>query len=405
MSGGRVFGEGESSAFLALGVDNLDTLEELFGDALGDALVRDLSRRLQPIVPHTAEIRVNRRHRLLIALPQFGRDAILQLVEALQTATASESFETRHGPVALTLSAGCAFGDGNDNLEGPALHALHGAMSGGVASVQIASGDAALLNYRSGLMQASRAAIGKPGSDHLTMAYQPVVRGEGGKIISFHECLARIRTPEGKVLTAASFMPAIERLGLAAMVDRQVLGLACDALANYPLARFSINIFPQTMQDLEWLKILEDRLADDATLAERLIIEVTETSALLDLKRTRAFMDRLRRYGASFAIDDFGAGHTSLGYLRDLRFDMLKIDGSFVRNVDRNPDSAFLIDTLVHVARRFDMMSVAESVQTPAEARCLNDLGVEYFQGFQFGSPSLMLEPTPSPMTMVAAQA
>ena len=126
---------------------------------------------------------------------------------------------------------------------------------------------------------------------------------------------------------------------------------------------------------------------------------------MLDPPRTRAFMDRLRAAGVSFALDDFGAGHTSLRYLRDFRFDMIKIDGRFVHDVQDDPDNAFMISTLVEIAQRFEMMTVAEAVQTPAEARCLSALGVEFFQGFQFGSPSLLLKPTPTPMPSIAAQA
>ena len=200
-------------------------------------------------------------------------------------------------------------------------------------------------------------------------------------------------------------MPAIERRGLAPTSDRQVLRMTIDRLREHPTTRFSVNIFPHTMQDAAWLRCFEEHVADEPDLGERLIIEVTETSALLDMDRTRLFMDRLRRRGVSFALDDFGAGHTSIHYLRDLRFDVLKIDGRFVRDVHKDPDDAFMIETLVRIGNRFDMMTVAEAVQTQEEARCLTDLGVEYFQGFHFGSPSLILEPTLSPMPIVAAQA
>jgi EAL domain-containing protein (putative c-di-GMP-specific phosphodiesterase class I) len=131
----------------------------------------------------------------------------------------------------------------------------------------------------------------------------------------------------------------------------------------------------------------------DPTLAERLIIEVTETAAMLEPARTLDFMDRLRRKGCAFALDDFGMGHTSFGSLRDFRFDIIKIDGSFITDITTNPDSRFFVTKLVEIAEYFDLMTVAEFVQGPAEARILRDLGVEYFQGFYFGAPSLLLDP------------
>ena len=139
----------------------------------------------------------------------------------------------------------------------------------------------------------------------------------------------------------------------------------------------------------------------DPALAERLIIEVTETAAMLEPARTLDFMTRLRRKGCAFALDDFGMGHTSFGSLRDFRFDIIKIDGSFITDVTTNADNRFFVTKLVEIGRHFDMMTVAEFVQGPAEARILRDLGVEYFQGFYFGSPSLLLGPGLKPEPVV----
>ncbi len=196
-------------------------------------------------------------------------------------------------------------------------------------------------------------------------------------------------------------MPAMERLGLATLVDRQVLILALDALSRQPGIRLSINIFPQTMQDAQWMMLLDEGTRHDPSLAERLIIEITETAAMLEPSRTRAFMDRLRHQGAAFALDDFGMGHTSFGSLRDFRFDIIKIDGNFITDVTTNPDSRFFVAKLVEIGQHFDMMTVAEFVEGPAEARILRDLGVDSFQGFYYGSPSLMLAPDVTPQPVV----
>ena len=390
---------------LALGIDNLGALEDLFGEMLGGEIAAAVRDRIAPVLPPGAPIRETSRRRFLMCLPALDETRTAILTETLQAVVAGDPILTGQGPVAVTLSAGLASGPLDSETETRAMHSLHHAMAKGVGTLRVARDDSALLDYRARLLTASRAAIGAVGDEDLAIAFQPVVRATGGRTISFHECLVRIRQADGRLLTAASFMPALERLGLAPFIDRQVLMMTFEALVRYPSARFSVNIFPQTMQDAQWMTSFEHAVASDPTLAERLIVEVTETAALLDMPRTRKFMDKLRDHGVSFAIDDFGAGHTSLAYLRDLRFDMIKIDGSFVRDVDQDSDNAFLIDTLVRIAERFDMMTVAETVQTPAEARCLAELGVGFFQGFQFGSPSLILEPTTSPMPMVAAQA
>ncbi|MEM0989650.1 MAG: EAL domain-containing protein [Pseudomonadota bacterium] len=392
-------------ATVALGIDNLSTLEELFGDEVRTALLDKVRAIFEQHVPQSVVMRQTQHNRFLLDMPGMDEQAVEHLVVTLQQAAARDAVPTTYGPVSVTISAGCAFvePDALDHThEASALHALHAGMADGVGAYRVARDDAALIAYRTRLMQASQAAMGE---QDLALAFQPVVRAEGSNVISFHECLVRIRKPDGGVLKAASFMPTIERLGLAPLIDRQVLMMTFEQLTLHPLARFSINIFSHTMQDRQWMLLFENAVCSDPTLAERLIVEVTERAALLDLGRTGDFMDRLRDYGVTFALDDFGAGHTSLRYLRDLRFDILKIDGRFIRDVNEDDDNAFLVETMVRIAQRFDMMSVAEAVQTPAEARCLSDLGVEFFQGFQFGSPSLILQPTPTPMPSVAVQA
>jgi EAL domain-containing protein (putative c-di-GMP-specific phosphodiesterase class I) len=292
------------------------------------------------------------------------------------------------------LSAGCVVGDDRQPaVEGSAArHALSEAMACGVGCIRFAEETGAAADHRQGIVAAAQIAMGAISNGDLVLAYQPVVSASGKNRAAFHECLVRVRERSGNLIAAAKFMPAMEQLGLASLIDRQVLVLALDALAQRPGIRVSINIFPQTMQDAQWMILFSEGTSRDPTLAERLIIEVTETAAMLEPARTLAFMARLRRHGCAFALDDFGMGHTSFGSLRDFRFDIIKIDGSFITDVTTNPDSRFFVAKLVEIGRHFDMMTVAEFVQGPADARILRDIGVEYFQGFYFGAPSLVLD-------------
>ncbi len=401
-------------ALLALGIDNLVALEEVFGEAIGAEILAEVERRLRAVVALFGSVASRPDRRLLVRLPGADAAHVGAMFEALQAAAAADAIETGQGPVAVTLSGGFALVAAADAAceasASAALQALHLAMKRGVASLERARDDRAGALHPTRpvqavqAVQAVRAAIGC-GDGRLAIAFQPVVRASGTLSISFHECLVRLQQPEGDLLPAAAFMPEIERLGLAPLVDRQVLGMTFDALARHPNARLSINVFPQTIHDRQWMTLFEKAAARHPVLAERLIIEMTESCSMLDPARTRAFMDRLRGYGVSFAIDDFGAKQASLHYLRDFRFDILKVDARLVRDIEPRSDHAFFVETLVSIARRFDMMTVAETVQGHAEARCLAELGIEHFQGFYFGSPSLMLRPTLSPMPSVAAQA
>jgi EAL domain-containing protein (putative c-di-GMP-specific phosphodiesterase class I)/GGDEF domain-containing protein len=395
-----------SPALLAIGIDNLAFLEELLGEAIGAEVVAEVERRLRGVVPQNCTTTVTRQRRFLVRMPATHQAVVRSMFEALQTVAAAEAIETERGPVAVTLSGGCTFADAADadaaeRLHCSALQALHLAMARGIGSLEFARTDHDLVQARARLLDAATAATA---ANQLTLAYQPVFRASGGLSVSFHECLLRLQQPEGDLLSAAAFMPEVALLGLAPLIDRQVLDMAFASLAQHPNVRLSVNVFPQTMQDRRWMTLFEKALAQNPALAERLILEVTETCLMVDPARTREFMERLRRYGVCFALDDFGARHASLHYLRDFRFDILKIDARFVRDIQPGSDNAFFVETLTNIAKRFDMMTVAEAVQGPAEAECLAELGIEHFQGYYFGCPTLMLGPTSSPMPGMLAR-
>ena len=225
----------------------------------------------------------------------------------------------------------------------------------------------------------------------LGVAFQPVVDANSGQT-GFHECLARLLSEDGTPLDAGDFMPAILAVGGAAPIDRKVLARALEVLADEPMTRLSVNLHPGTVGDAEWQEIYDDAARQDAGLTERLIVEITEQGVLANRAETFAFMDHLRYHGTALALDDFGEGYTSFAQLRDFRFDIVKIAGSFVSDIVTNPDNRFFVETLVGIARHFEMMTVAEYVQSAAAARLLTQIGVDCFQGFYFGRPSLVLE-------------
>jgi len=390
-------------ALIILGIDNLGALEDLFGEPLGDEIIEAVEARIAPALPARATLWRAEHRRIALSIPQLDRTGVSALVTHLQATIAQQAIPTSQGPVAVTLAAGCVVSDDHQpEAEGSAArHALSEAMGGGAGCIRFAEETGAAARQREDIVAAAQIAMGAIRSGDLVIVYQPVVSASGSNRAAFHECLVRVRENSGKLIAAAEFMPAMEQLGLATLIDRQVLVMALDALARQPGIRISINIFPQTMQDAQWMILFDEGTSRDHTLAERLIIEVTETAAMLEPARTLDFMARLRRKGCAFALDDFGMGHTSLGSLRDFRFDIIKIDGSFITDITTNPDNRFFVTKLVEIGAHFDMMTVAEFVQGPADARILRDLGVEYFQGFYFGTPSLLLDPGLEPESVV----
>jgi EAL domain-containing protein (putative c-di-GMP-specific phosphodiesterase class I) len=225
--------------------------------------------------------------------------------------------------------------------------------------------------------------------DRVAIAFQPVVSAADPGRIAFRECLARVRGEDGEWIGAGAFLPKIERLDLIRTLDRRILKLALAALAAHPTERFSINVSTRTMRDKGWLKDLTAAHDAAPAVVERLIVELTESAAVTDPARTKIFLDAIRALGVAIALDDFGAGYSSFRHVRDFRPDWVKIDGGFVRGVADDPDNKLFVDTLVGIARNFDMATVAEFVETEADAETLRALGVDCLQGYRFGRPAI----------------
>ncbi len=219
----------------------------------------------------------------------------------------------------------------------------------------------------------------------IVFHYQPVVRASNPRFPAFFESLARLRLPSGEMLAAGAFLPPVEAGPIGRAIDRLALADALRVLSENPGVRLAINVSPLSMGDAEWLAILAEATRRDRSACGRLILEITEAAAMGDAGQTIDFMDHVRASGCAFALDDFGAGATSFRYFRDFRFDMVKIDGSFIAGVSRARDAQVLVECLLAVARHFEMMTVAERVEDRADADWLTALGIDCLQGWLYG--------------------
>lgn len=224
---------------------------------------------------------------------------------------------------------------------------------------------------------------------NVVLAYQPVMQSNRHTRPAFFEGLIRILDKSKRPIPARDFIQQVDAHELGRRIDTLALELGLKALRENPALRLSINLSARSIGYAPWLRALAEGLSDDRYVGERLILEITERSALLIPDVVRAFMDDLQNRGIAFALDDFGAGYSSFRYLRDLYFDILKIDGQFIRAIDQDPDNQVLAKAMVSIGRHFDMMTVAECVETAGEAAYLAGIGVDCLQGYHLGAPSL----------------
>jgi len=220
------------------------------------------------------------------------------------------------------------------------------------------------------------------------LAFQPVVQARMTNRPAFYEAFIRILDDKGGVIPARDFLSDVETNELGRRIDCLALELGLLALAREPSIRLSVNMSARSIGYPSWLATLERGLRADPSIAERLILEITESSAMVMPDLVTVFMADMQARGICFALDDFGAGYTAFRYLKDFYFDIIKIDGQFIRGIHADPDNQVLAQALVSIARHFDMFTVAESVETAEDARYLIDIGVDCLQGYYFGIPS-----------------
>lgn len=238
---------------------------------------------------------------------------------------------------------------------------------------------------RLAIEETMRAALGQ---DRLLFAFQPVICAISGQI-DYFECLLRMHDANGDLIPCGEFIVAAEETGLIGLIDRYVLNQAFGELAAHPAIRLGFNVSGRTTGDRPWLRSLMALLRRRPECAPRLVVEITETAALDDLGESARFVDTLRHAGCRVALDDFGAGHTSLRHLQALSVDIVKIDGAFVRNLPARRENRIILRHLVGLTRGFGFGTVAECVETAEEASLLREEGVGYLQGYHFGRPTI----------------
>ena len=221
----------------------------------------------------------------------------------------------------------------------------------------------------------------------IFLVYEPIV-AIGSRQPALYECLMRVRRADGTLLAVSEVVPVAERLGLVRLLDHRVLELVLQELVAAPGLQASLNVSAASTVDPDWWSALEAMLKAHAGVGERLTVEITETAAIQDIDDTRGFVARVKDLGCRIAIDDFGAGNTSFRNLRKLGVDLVKIDGAFVQNLRRSDDDRAFVHTLIDLARRLGLKTVAEWVQDEEAAALLADWGCDYLQGALVGLAS-----------------
>ena len=230
-------------------------------------------------------------------------------------------------------------------------------------------------------------------SGNIILTVQPVYGlGNQQHELLHREVLLRISDTNGAPITASIFMPMAERVGLASRIDR----LAIDKLLDFMVTGkevsidYAVNLSTTSLHDPEFKEWFCRRLLDNPAAARRLLVEFTEYSALVNVQDTGNFIQRLGTLGCRCGIDQFGRGFYSFGYLRNIKVNYLKIDGSYTRGIDREEDNQFFIKALTDTAHSVDIKVIAQSVETSQERSVIEAMNLDGIQGYLTGKPETL---------------
>jgi diguanylate cyclase (GGDEF)-like protein/PAS domain S-box-containing protein len=383
---------GESFAVLSLDLDRFKEVNDVFGHAVGDDLLREMSRMLRGLASDAFLARLGGDEFILIT-PNGDQPAIAEAVSrSLLDAVATDlEINGQHLRVGISIGVAIFPDDGADatTLLNNADAALYRAKTAGRGKTRFFEVEMDnRLRERRAIQHELSSAIAR---NELRLHYQPLAKIDG-QVIGF-EALVRWHNPLRGMVSPATFIPVAEESGLIMQIGEWVLREACREAARWlhPL-QIAVNLSPIQFRHGDLPGLVHSVLLETGLAPRRLELEITEGVLVEDFDRGLSILRRLKTLGVRIAMDDFGTGYSSLSYLQSFPFDKIKIDQSFISNVKSNPQSAAIVRAVIGLAHGLDLPVLAEGVETKAQLDFLAAESCNEVQGYLMGRPHPILE-------------
>ncbi len=402
---------GSDGALLLLDLDHFKYVNDTLGHEAGDQVIARVAKALAERLRESDVLARLGGDEFAALLPRATEDTAKHVAAELLEAVRAEGIAVPgNGRRTITASIGVSMFDAADALRGEdvlvnADLAMYDAKEAGRNQMALhVSGDHAHARMRGRITWAQRIRVAIE-EDRFAHVAQPIFDLETGEVTQF-EVLLRMQDDHGDLIPPGAFLSTAERLGMIQQIDAMTAARAIRAVAAHDSRsgaagagadsgaqpRVEINLSGASMGDPEMLRTIERELRETGLDPSRVIFEITETAAIANIGRAREFSDELAKLGCQFALDDFGAGFGSFYYLKHVRFDILKIDGEFVRDCCSTATDRLIIRAVVDIARGLGKETIAEHVGDDATVQLLRALGVTHGQGFFLGKPVALEE-------------
>ncbi len=385
----RARSDGTNVLLLYLDLDGFKEINDAYGHGTGDQLIRAVAAGLKVLVPPQAALARLGGDEFAIAFPtkELNDAPALRLAEQILDFLV-EPLEIGRRVVVVGASIGIASSPegriDREELVRRADLAMYKAKEAGRARMTCyETAMDAHREERNALELDLRRAIEM---EELTLAYQPLVDASSCEMIGV-EALVRWNRPGHGPISPEAFIPIAETSGLIEALGLLVLRKACEAARHWPDLRVAVNVSPGQFRNPAFADYVRSVLSSTEIEAERVTLEITEGYIIQNPERTRQSIERLKRLGVKVALDDFGSGFSSIGYLRQFGFDRIKIDRSLTMNVLEDNRAREMVKATVALARSLDIPVTAEGIESEAQGRALEDFGCDELQGYFYGKP------------------
>ncbi len=373
----------EQASLLMVDIHNFGEINDFYGIDTGDLVIRELARLVADLCRHD-HMTLYRLHGDQLAILYQGpwsaeklKDFSLGLLEEV----ASKPFRVNGNEIIVQVTCGISYQQDNPLIEAD-LALKQAKRRGRLVQVIVESGDIRkVLQKNHEWLRRLRAALDE---DRIVPYYQPIVEAASGRIAKY-ECLVRLIEADGTVVPPMDFLPVARKARIYPRITRAVIDHAVEVFADRS-CDFSINLVGEDIMDLGLVEYMREKLLY-TPLAGRVIFEILETEGMENFNRIQEFIREVKRFGCRIAIDDFGAGYSNFERLLTLQADYLKIDGSIIRMICEDEVSATIARTIVTVAGKIGIRTVAEYVFDEKTARLAREIGIDYLQGYHMGRP------------------
>jgi diguanylate cyclase (GGDEF)-like protein len=377
-----------SCGFLLVAIDNLARINEAYGIETADEVIGAVGKRIRGLMRGKDTLGRLAGNKFGLVLKDCTPEDMTIAAERLLAGVRDASVLTNGGSVAATVTIGGVTAPRHARtvieILARAQETLDTAKARRRGSFLAYHPNIEREAQRRENVRATDEIVAALNERRIFLAYQTVATA-AGRTPAFYECLMRVRRADGSLVGASDIVPVAERLGLVRLLDHRVLELVVDEMLTTPSLQASVNVSVGSTTDANWWSGLASLLHAHPSVAERLVVEITESAAIDNIDETRGFVARVKDLGCRIAIDDFGAGYTSFRNLRKLGVDIVKIDGSFVQHVIRSDDDRAFVRTLIDLGKRLKLVTVGEWVQDEDTARLLESWGCDYIQGALLG--------------------